>query len=257
MLNTTLDRMEGEWRARLEDSIAAVQAAQGGEAAATRDAAALQYKLDVSEARVRIFEGEVSMLKAEVSRARAEVAEHATGGKALADEVVRLRSMLDIERSAHEQMYRLTEVKHKHEAEALSARSSTGLAHAGEEHRAELDRMRRVYTTAVQSRDESLAEWRSKYAAAELRAERAEALLREIDRQLVPAHGAAAASTMYARAAGASGLGPTGSPSGTSIPSAPASLYTSPVRSHSGGGTGPSVRQASAPTARLSPLRLL
>lgn len=270
VLDSTLSRVESEWRSRLEDSITAIQAAQKAEAAARQEADTLRRRLDHSDSRGAILEGEVSSLKNELTRCKAELLDHTAGGRQLAEEVMRLRSMLDLERSAHEQMSRLAEVKHKHESDSVVSHASHNMANLSESHRLEMDRLRRVYEVSIAAREEALAEWRAKCSSAEMRAEKAESLLREIDRQLVPAVASSTlASTVRAAAVDTlSGSNYFGSPSATQAngrsPSAGSGLGASYGRSSSRlgragmtpSGAPGSAQQPYSSSTRKSPLKL-
>lgn len=270
VLDSTLSRVESEWRSRLEDSITAIQAAQKAEAAARHEADTLRRRLDNSDSRVAILEGEVNSLKNELTRSKSEVIEHTTGGRQLAEEVMRLRSMLDLERSAHEQMSRLAEVKHKHENESVASAASHNISNLNESHRLETDRLRRVYEVSIAAREEALAEWRAKCASAEMRAEKAESLLREIDRQLVPAVASSTlASTVRSAAvdtltgsnyfgspnAGYSGRSPS-TASGLGNSYGRSSSRTGRMATGSPAGVGSSGQQPYTSSIRKSPLKM-
>jgi hypothetical protein len=175
--------VEREWRERLDDTTAAVRAAEREAALARGNREQAEAELRVAEAAVQLLEGELAAAKAGLSRQRTELQESRASGKALADEVLRLRSLLNAERTAHDGMARLTALRQRESEGAGAARASEEAADVHAAHQAELVSLRRVYESSVRSREEVLAEWRSKTVAALGRADRAEARLRDLDRR--------------------------------------------------------------------------
>lgn len=182
-----LTGLESEYRKRTTAMTAQLQEARAAEQAARRELVETRRRAEVAEARATLLSQELDMLRGRCSEAEGLAGETSDNARQLADEVLRLKSMLDLERRAHEEIVRIQALKHRHELEIAQSAGAGVMASAEDAHRMEIDRIQRTFEASTRSREELISSWRTKYASAAQRAETAESLLREIDRQLVPA----------------------------------------------------------------------
>jgi hypothetical protein len=180
-------RLEAEYTQRAAAGGAALAEARRAELAAKREAGDARRRMEVAEARASSLGAENEHLRATLAEVSAREGEHREGARQLADEVLRLKGLLDLERRGHEEVSRIHAMKLATEVEAARAQGAGAAAAAADSARVEVERLSRAFEMGTRSREELIAAWRGKYGAMAQRAEAAESLLREIDRHLLPA----------------------------------------------------------------------
>ncbi len=186
-VEAAIGRIEAEYKARALVNAQALQEARTAELAARREATEARNRAEAAELRVATLTKELVGLRGTLSAAEARAGSAGENARQLAEEVLRLQRALEIERKAHPELLRLSDLRHKTELEAAATIKSSAIASREDAHQEEMMRTKQAFDAALKSREDELAAWRAKYAAAAQRAAVAEGLLREIDRQLAPA----------------------------------------------------------------------
>ncbi len=190
--DAALRSLDSEARAALAVSSAHAESAVHEAAANARAAAAAEKRAMDAEARAASFADAAARAEAESDAAKRESSEARNAAASLADELLRTRHLLSLERATSDEVARLNAVSAAAEASAAEAMRITTLEAEASKHSSDIESLRSGFDAAIRARDDSVAEWRSRYAAAAARAEQAEALVKAIDRQLAP-HAALAA----------------------------------------------------------------
>jgi hypothetical protein len=184
-----LARLEEEYRSRAEAGATALQEALRLAQEGRADAREATRRADAAEARAAAAESGRQAASAALAEAEARCAELAAAAKAAAEEVRRHRRVQEVERAAHADLLRIAEMRLGHEVASAEGRAASAVASAREAGRREVEGERGRREREAREREDLVAEWRAKYAAAQQRAEAAEGLLREIDGQLVVVNG--------------------------------------------------------------------
>ena len=187
-IEAAMARLEAEYRVRAENNAKILEATKIENNELKRENFELIRKTQELENRCSILNNELSNIRQTLVISESKYNDSQNNSKQLADEVLRLQKIIDFERKSYAELSKLSETKHKGEVEAILAAQSTAQLTANDNHQTELDQLRLAYEAAVRSREEVINTWRAKYSAVCTRAETAESLLREIDRQLVPAN---------------------------------------------------------------------
>jgi hypothetical protein len=190
--DAALRRLDSEARAAVSIAHARADTCASEAAAAARTAAAEEVRAVDAEARASAYADAASRAQADADTARAESADARAAAASLADEVLRARHLLSLERATADEVGRLFAERAAAEQSAAEALRVSALESEAARHGADIERLRAGFDAAVRAREESVSDWRARYAAAAARAEHAETLVKAIDRQLAP-HAAAAA----------------------------------------------------------------
>jgi len=180
LLAAAMSRIEAEYAAKAAAAAAALQEAARRAAESEREAEALRRRTAQALAQAQALAGEVTAQRARGDAAERASAEAGSAARRAGAEAARLERALQLERRAHSEVSRLHEARLEHAELAGGARNESAFAAQAAEHSAELQRLRRAFELDTRLRDEAVAGWRA-------RAETAEALLRDLDRGLVPA----------------------------------------------------------------------
>ena len=189
--DAALRRLDSEARAAVSIAHARADSCASEAAAASRMAAAEELRAIDAEARANAYADAASRAQADADTARAESADARAAAASLADEVLRARHLLSLERTTADEVGRLFAERAAAEQSAAEALRVSALESEAAKHGADIERLRAGFDAAVRAREESVSDWRARYAAAAARAEHAETLVKAIDRQLAP-HAAAA-----------------------------------------------------------------
>ena len=231
--DSAMRRIDSEARATIAIALARAEGAASEVALAERVAAAAEARASDAEARTLVYADAAAVADAALCRldsearttlafaharadgaaaealaavrdaanhadvSRVEAVEARAAAASLADELLRARHQLTLERATAEEVSRLFAERVASDAGAAEMTRTAALETEALRHGADIERLRAGFDAAVRAREDSVADWRARYAAAAARAEHAETLVKAIDRQLAP-HAAAALNPLAA-----------------------------------------------------------
>lgn len=226
--DVAISKLEAEYRQHLDSLNRSLEAALTSEATHIRISEQQRSRADTLEAENAKLRLEISDLRASLSQANANAATATENGRTLADEVLKLRNLLEAERAAHEDLQDMQARRNKSEIEAEVLNRTLAIRSAADVHSAELFTLKTTLEATIRSLEDSVNEWKNRYNVAISRADHAEAVLRDIDRQLSPVSSprASVALAMARRALSSSYTAPSPISSPTVRPLSPSRTST-------------------------------